>query len=1198
MPKPTKAGITVLILLLCMQYTDLKAQFADNNGKELWLCFPRHTQSGSNQARMMVYITASSANTRGAITINSYTDSFFIAAAGGFIEKEIPHFFANIFELNMVTNKGIRIKADAPVSVYAHIFAGVRSAAYMALPVHMLGNTYYSCNYTQRSTNGSTSQLQVVAAFNNTRVQITPRAGGVPQAPFVVDLPDAGNVYQYTSFNDISGTEVLSIPGPDGNCHNIAVFSGSSATSILSAVCSGPDSYDPLVQQLYPVLYWAKKYAVTPMGDNPAGYHIRVIASEDNTAVELNGAPQAVLQKGEVFPAINTPQMPYQSDLMITANKPISVAQYLLDNSCNGSANGDPDMVMVTPVAHYTESRNLYTAARQNIASQFIKITTLTSFRDSVRLNNNIISNGWSTMSSNPALSYNNISLPAANLPYQISTGAMPDTIFDAQVYGLGNAESYLYQGGVQVPVPHLSIDLVKTMNLDCGDAFHGPFCINAPFYVYLHSPFEATAISWFPNEFGPPITENAPTYIGTEIIGEKKFYIYKLNQQLFGTRPGIFGIQALLFGNYPGTCFRIFELPTNVKIWEKSSVDMDIRHNQCIKDSVQFIGLNQMQCKPPNGCSSDFSCNWAKIESWYWDFGDGTTGTVQNPYHFYTAPGTYTVKLNAVAKSGCPVDEVTRTITIDTLAKAGFGTSAPYCERQRIVFTDSSRFYNFTDTLKEWHWDLGDGTLLTKADSSRFEHTYNDTGWYTIKLVVITKTGCPSDTLKKSIYIGALPEVKFGFTNACQNDPFVQFADSSSIKDNTESGFSYLWTFGDPAATDTNPNSSTIKNPTHQYTLAGTFPVSLTVTSSRGCSYRKDSVITISSATAAVDFAVSSGNQFCSNAPVLLLNQSSIAVGSIRKLKIYWDAVNNINDVTVDSLPFTSGGYQHSYNLFNNPPDRKDYDIKVEVTSGQTCSTSLSKTITLHAMPVANFGPVAGVCSDTMSILVTTGSEATNLAGTANYFGIGISPAGLFDVQTAGAGIYRLGYAYTSTAGCTDTAYANLEVFAAPTINAGPDLTLPDDVSHTFNLITTGAVSSYLWSPPLYLSNTDIKNPAVVRPQTDVLYTVRVVSPGGCDASDNIQVKVVRGIAIPNTFTPNSDGINDTWLVTNLDKYTKCRVQVFTRLGQKVFESRGYNSPWNGIYKGKALTTDTYYYIIELNNGKPGITGYVQIIR
>jgi gliding motility-associated-like protein len=1184
--------------IFLLYYTQGSAQFQSNKGKEYWICFPKHTPSGGNLARMTLYITAACSDARGAIKINNYVDSFFAPASNQVIEKDIPYNLANVFEENVVTQKGIRITSDAKISVYAHIYAGVRSAAFMAMPVQYLGNNYFSCNYTQRNTGGTTSQLQVVATDKNTRVRITPRLSGVQQPPLIIDLPDSGYLYQFTAPVDISGSQIESIPGSDGLCKNIAVFSGSSGNSILSATCTGPDSYDPLIQQLYPSMFWGTAYALSPFAQNPAGYQVRVIASEDNTTVSFNGAVEAVLQKGEVYPPINVPQNAIQGDLLITADNRVSVAQYLMDNACNNSNIGDPDMVMVTPINYYPFSRTVYSSARQSISNQYLKITAPTIFRDSVLLNGASVTNGWQTINNLPGFSYNNIPLAPGNRPYTIAT--TPKTIFstDAQIYGLGNAESYMYTGGIRLPVACLSINKEKIQRIDGDEPFLGYTCLNKPFNIYLHSPFPVTRIEWYPQAFSSPVTETSPVLDAIEQIGDDYFYVYKLNQALTGTAPGTYPVDVVYYGNYPGQCKKDFRTSFKIQVFPKPVANMAINHSRCLTDSVQFFGINPMTCVPEPGCDIAYSCTWAEIESWFWDFGDGSISGAQNPFHFYSKPGMYAVKLSATSKSGCPIDVVTRIITIDTPATAGFRTSAPYCEKQRIVFTDTSRFYNITDTLKEWHWNLGDGTQLIRTDSTSFDHTYSDTGWYTITLKVKTRYGCFSDTIQRHIYINATPQVKYGFTNACQNDPYVQFTDSSTIKDNTQSSFSYLWDFGDPAATPVNPNSSTLQKPTHQYTLAGTFNISLTATSDKGCIYKKDSVITISSAAASLQYHVTSSNQFCSNTPVLLTNLSSIATGSIRKLYIYWDAANNINDVTVDSLPFASNQYQHQYMTFNNSPASKNYTIKLVTISGQTCSTSLDKNINLHAMPVATFGPIAGICSDTPYVLLTQGAETTGLSGSGNYFGNAILPNGQYSVQAGGAGIYRFGYAYTSTAGCTDTAYANMQVFASPSVNAGADIVLPEDLSYTFTPSVTGNTNTYLWSPALYLDNALVKNATVVRPKDDVLYTIQVTTPEGCTATDMVQVKVVRNIAIPNTFTPNDDGINDSWLVTNLDKYPNCTVQVFTRTGQKVFESKGYQKPWNGLYKGKVLTTDTYYYIIELHNGKPGITGYVQIVR
>lgn len=110
-----------------------------------------------------------------------------------------------------------------------------------------------------------------------------------------------------------------------------------------------------------------------------------------------------------------------------------------------------------------------------------------------------------------------------------------------------------------------------------------------------------------------------------------------------------------------------------------------------------------------------------------------------------------------------------------------------------------------------------------------------------------------------------------------------------------------------------------------------------------------------------------------------------------------------------------------------------------------------------------------------------------------------------------------------------------------------------------------------------------------------------------GCSASDTIVLLACQENNeifddIPNTFTPNADGDNDVWEIRKLRTYPNAMVEVFDRWGRKVFTSaKGYPQPWDGRdTKGHVLPMETYYYIINLNDGKntKPILGTITIIR
>jgi gliding motility-associated-like protein len=150
---------------------------------------------------------------------------------------------------------------------------------------------------------------------------------------------------------------------------------------------------------------------------------------------------------------------------------------------------------------------------------------------------------------------------------------------------------------------------------------------------------------------------------------------------------------------------------------------------------------------------------------------------------------------------------------------------------------------------------------------------------------------------------------------------------------------------------------------------------------------------------------------------------------------------------------------------------------------------------------------------------------------------------------------------------------------------------------SVVLNATATGNGLSYVWTPSTGLNNAAAAQP-VSTPREDMIYTLKVLSADGCTSSDEVSVKLLKTPSIPNAFSPNGDGVHDRWEIQYLDSYPGATVEIFNRYGQKVFESRGYLKPWDGMLQGKPLPVGTYYYLIDPKNGRKPMAGYVDIIR
>lgn len=143
------------------------------------------------------------------------------------------------------------------------------------------------------------------------------------------------------------------------------------------------------------------------------------------------------------------------------------------------------------------------------------------------------------------------------------------------------------------------------------------------------------------------------------------------------------------------------------------------------------------------------------------------------------------------------------------------------------------------------------------------------------------------------------------------------------------------------------------------------------------------------------------------------------------------------------------------------------------------------------------------------------------------------------------------------------------------------------------------GLGTKFSWSPGDILSDSTLLNP-VAFPFNTTTYTFTTRTPEGCTCIDRVTIRVIPLIKIPNTFTPNQDGVNDIWIIENTDLYEDVELNVYNRWGDRVYNVRGYKT--GNEWDGASLPEATYYYVLRFKYPEETkiyeYTGGITIIR
>lgn len=266
---------------------------------------------------------------------------------------------------------------------------------------------------------------------------------------------------------------------------------------------------------------------------------------------------------------------------------------------------------------------------------------------------------------------------------------------------------------------------------------------------------------------------------------------------------------------------------------------------------------------------------------------------------------------------------------------------------------------------------------------------------------------------------------------------------------------------------------------------------------------------------------------------------------------------------------------------------------------SGNTaeCSFVIERLVTA---PRAEAGNDQNICSET-SVFLNGNNPGDDAVGTWIFeSGFGIiadenDPT--TEVEDLQVGLNVFVWFIDPLNGCdfeTDT--VTIIVEEGVTVDAGEDELI--QAGGQASLFATGLPpgGSFIWQPEAGLSCIECPNPTV-SPNETTEYFATYTSPLGCSVTDSLVVRVFR--ELPNTITPDNDGVNDVWNIPGIAEFPNVEVAIFNRWGNEIFSSTGYREPWDGTRGGEELPAGSYYYIIDYKqDGKENLNGTVNIIR
>ncbi|HMU10366.1 MAG TPA: gliding motility-associated C-terminal domain-containing protein [Ferruginibacter sp.] len=538
---------------------------------------------------------------------------------------------------------------------------------------------------------------------------------------------------------------------------------------------------------------------------------------------------------------------------------------------------------------------------------------------------------------------------------------------------------------------------------------------------------------------------------------------------------------------------------------------------------------------------------NTNPISTWQWYFGDGGTANTQNTTYAYSVAGTYTVKLIVTDINGC-VDSVSKDVTALPGIVANAGNDTAFCSNSAVSYTlqgTGAGTYSWTPAVY-----LNNPTIQNPIATVSATTTF---------YLTVTGASACSSIDSVTIYVNPVPLVQtIADTSICANDILVL---------TTTSGLTtYHWTPG------ISVSDSTIASPV----FTGNTPVTLVVTGTNtsGCFARDTILVNVKPLPLVRSIADSA---ICSTSATITLTTTGAQTYS-------WTPAIFLSNPNIANPVFTGNQSQTYYVTGTAANGCKAKDtVNIYVTAPFPFLAPPDKTMCQN-----NSVQLDGYNGTAVQYLW---SPATYLSNPTIINPIANPPATI----TYAVKITNQGCNYDSTFNVVVTVLPKLPVTAGK-------LNDIDCANRTAQLFASGG-TTYTWIPATGLNDPNIPNP-VATLTSNQTYIVNVSDANGCSNIDSVTVLVNRVASlaryIPNTFTPNGDGLNDCYGLKNWMYIKKLEFRIFNRYGEQVFATADPSRCWDGRYKGKIADQGSYVFYIkaETNCGTEEQKGSFMLLR